>query len=337
MKFQDVEDLNDKYLVSIHDNKNDYPGQFIIGNLFYSTVKKYILLRPTSNFSERFFIQYLEDKETCTRTPIERHTIGTMPKRIAYLQLPNVKRYTGQCFRRTSATLLSDSGANMQMIKQLGRWRSDMIAQGYVENSMHNRQMIYNGITQKIATDIEPKPSISKETTTVQENDGFEINWSEEDIAKYLCIHAKKNMEQTTRNLDKQATRLITREDFIAWEERVDEFIDSLDEQSRNPRLSIGACSRFSDTHACSDCRAFMRSDHSVVPRDSTSETFRQRRRSEWIGSSSRPRFRKAGDVPIEEWCAVLYAKRKSVLSPDLNPIEHVWDLMGRRGIDCLK
>lgn len=182
MKFQDVEDLNDKYLVSIHDNKNDYPGQFIIGNLFYSTVKKYILLRLTSNFSERFFIQYLEDKETCTRTPIGRHTIGTMPKRIAtYLQLPNVKRYTGHCFRRTSATLLSDSGANMQMIKQLGRWRSDMIAQGYVENSMHNRQMIYNEITQKIATDIEPKPSTSKETTTVQENDDFEINWADYD------------------------------------------------------------------------------------------------------------------------------------------------------------
>ncbi|XP_011686452.1 PREDICTED: uncharacterized protein LOC105449149 [Wasmannia auropunctata] len=56
-----------------------------------------------------------------------------------------------------------------------------MLAQGYVENSMHNRQMIYNGITQKIATDIEPKPSTSKETTTVQENDDFEINWADYD------------------------------------------------------------------------------------------------------------------------------------------------------------
>ncbi|XP_011698553.1 PREDICTED: uncharacterized protein LOC105456305 [Wasmannia auropunctata] len=47
-------------------------------------------------------------------------------------------------------------------------------------------------------------------------------------------------MEQTIRDLDEQATRLITREHFIAWEERVDEFIDSLDEQTRNPQLSIG-------------------------------------------------------------------------------------------------
>lgn len=39
------------------------------------------------------------------------------------------------------------------MVKQLGRWRSDIVAQGYIENSMHNREMIYNGIIQK------PRPS----------------------------------------------------------------------------------------------------------------------------------------------------------------------------------
>jgi len=49
-------------------------------------------------------------------------------------------------------------------------------------------------------------------------------------------------MEQTERDLREQATRLNTREEYIAWEQRCDEFIESLDERSwiKHPRLSIG-------------------------------------------------------------------------------------------------
>jgi len=49
-------------------------------------------------------------------------------------------------------------------------------------------------------------------------------------------------MEQTVRNLTEQATRLNTREEFIAWKYRCDEFIESLKKQNRikRPRLSIG-------------------------------------------------------------------------------------------------
>ncbi|KAL7307808.1 hypothetical protein TKK_0000128 [Trichogramma kaykai] len=43
------------------------------------------------------------------------------------------KSYTGHCVRRTSASLLSESGATIQMIKQAGRLRYDMIEQGYIE------------------------------------------------------------------------------------------------------------------------------------------------------------------------------------------------------------
>jgi len=39
-------------------------------------------------------------------------------------------------------------------------------------------------------------------------------------------------MEQTVRDLREQATRLNTREEYIAWEQRCDEFIESLDEHS---------------------------------------------------------------------------------------------------------
>jgi len=49
-------------------------------------------------------------------------------------------------------------------------------------------------------------------------------------------------MEQTERDLREQAARLNTREEYIAWEQRCDEFIELLDEHSRikRSRLSIG-------------------------------------------------------------------------------------------------
>lgn len=205
LKVGDVEDLNNKYLVTISDNKNDYGGQFIIGNLFYDTVKKYISLRPAEKFSDRFFIKYTNG--TCGRQPIGRHTIGAVPEKIAsYLQLPNSNRYTGHCFRRTSATLLSDSGANMQMIKQLGRWRSDIIAQGYIENSMHNRELIYNGVIQKPRADmhanqpktanqkstkirnIDPEPSTSAQTIIDHEDNSLAFDLNSEDFEDDFTI-----------------------------------------------------------------------------------------------------------------------------------------------------
>lgn len=179
LKVEDVENLGDKYLVSINFNKNEYAGQFIIGRLFYSKVSKYISLRPSGQFSDKFFLRYQEGK--CHRQVIGRHKIGQVPEKIAsYLQLPNAKKFTGHCFRRTSATLLSDSGANMQMVKQLGRWRSDIIAQGYIENSMHNRQLIFNGIVQNATTtNSRSEPSTTAQINVEKDVSDYNLNWSD--------------------------------------------------------------------------------------------------------------------------------------------------------------
>ncbi|KAL7303487.1 hypothetical protein TKK_0003654 [Trichogramma kaykai] len=120
LRVDDVKDLNNNmYLVAIRENKNDYAGQFIIGKLFYKIVKKYISIRPKEYSSERFFVQYHNGK--CTRQPIGKHWIGQVPYNVAvFLKLDQPKKYTGHCTRRTSASLLSESGATMQMIKQAG-------------------------------------------------------------------------------------------------------------------------------------------------------------------------------------------------------------------------
>ncbi|XP_044594615.1 uncharacterized protein LOC123272058 [Cotesia glomerata] len=130
LKVQDVEDRGKKFLVSINETKNDVPRQFVIGEPFYNRVKQYIEKRAKESFTDRFFIKYQNGK--FYQQVIGRNKIGETPRAIAsHLNLPNPKLYTGHCFRRTGATLLSDSGANETMLKQLGGWKSTAIALGY--------------------------------------------------------------------------------------------------------------------------------------------------------------------------------------------------------------
>lgn len=129
LEVADVEDLGGKYLVSIRDSKNGLPRKFVVGDLFYERVKKYISLKPSDFETERFFIHFLKGK--CHRQVIGRNKLGQIPKIIAeYLNLTHPHRYTGHCLRRTSATILSNSGANITMLKQLGGWKSAGIAEG---------------------------------------------------------------------------------------------------------------------------------------------------------------------------------------------------------------
>ncbi|XP_043473405.1 uncharacterized protein LOC122505688 [Leptopilina heterotoma] len=161
LKVQDIENLGNKYLVSITDTKNDKPRQFIVGEMFYDKVNSYSSLRPNDEFTDRFFVQY--NKGKCIRQVIGRNKFGEIPQLIAeYLKLPNSKLYTGHCFRRTSATLLANSGASVTLLRQLGGWTSSNIAEGYVENSMTNRQQIFERIIHEAA---QVKPSTSKNSS----------------------------------------------------------------------------------------------------------------------------------------------------------------------------
>lgn len=145
LETQHVEDNNTIFIVTIDENKNDYPRTFIIGKEYYDIVNKYIKLRPTDCPHTRFFVNYQRGK--CTKQVIGKNKFSDMPKIIAnFLQLENSEKFTGHCFRRTAATLLANSGANVTSIKQLGGWRSSTVAEGYVENSLTNRKNIYEGI-----------------------------------------------------------------------------------------------------------------------------------------------------------------------------------------------
>jgi hypothetical protein len=67
----------------------------------------------------------------------------SIPKKIATaLGLSEPANYTGHCFRRSSASLLADAGADMHTLKRHGGWKSDNVAEGYVETSVQNKKII---------------------------------------------------------------------------------------------------------------------------------------------------------------------------------------------------
>ena len=85
-----------------------------------------------------FFISFRNRR--CFRQPAEKNTFGMMPAKIAeFMKLPNAYCYTGHCFRRSSATYLADSGANITDLKRHGGWKFASVAEGYIEDCLQNK------------------------------------------------------------------------------------------------------------------------------------------------------------------------------------------------------
>lgn len=156
----DITCHDDILLVKLRDTKTKIDRMFVIPNEFVPVVKKYQLLRPKSTNSDRFFINYKNGK--CVNQVIGRHAMAKMPTQIAsYLNLADSDCYTGHCFRRSSATLLADSGANLTTIKRHGGWKSDAVAESYIEESVQNKKNISEKINQTITLQTESQPSTS--------------------------------------------------------------------------------------------------------------------------------------------------------------------------------
>lgn len=149
IKLNDIEDKEIIFLVKIPTTKTYKPRSFITTDEFYTISKKYINLRPKNINTSRFFLNYQNGK--CTQQPVGINKFGKIPMIIAsYLQLADPHSYTGHTFRRTSATLLADSGADITTLKRHGGWKSNTVAERYIEDSINNKKKIYNQITQLI-------------------------------------------------------------------------------------------------------------------------------------------------------------------------------------------
>lgn len=112
MKIHHIESHGNLFLVKIPGTETTKARSFTVTDEFYKIVKKYVDLRPALVPSDRFFLAYKSGK--CSLQPVGKNKLGSMAKEIAtYLDLPDANQYTGHCFRRTSASVLIDSGANM--------------------------------------------------------------------------------------------------------------------------------------------------------------------------------------------------------------------------------
>lgn len=142
MKTADIEDKGNIIIVNIPDSKTRKVRTFtVIGENNLNIYRRYTALRPNGYIENRFFLKYQSGK--CYRAVMGIHSIGSVPRKVAtFLQLNNPNEYTGHSMRRTSATLLIDGGANIESLKRHGGWKSSSVAEGYIEDSLRNKNEI---------------------------------------------------------------------------------------------------------------------------------------------------------------------------------------------------
>lgn len=147
LSLDDIEDLKDSIKITIPNTKTKIMRQFVVtkgeapGVDMVKLFRLYAEKRAAGTDHSRFFVSYRHGK--CTKQAMGINTIAKLPRMIAeHLKLPSPEQYTGHCFRRSSASLLADSGVDISVLKRHGGWKSSTVAEGYVENSLQQKKSI---------------------------------------------------------------------------------------------------------------------------------------------------------------------------------------------------
>ncbi|XP_063387680.1 uncharacterized protein LOC134673610 [Cydia fagiglandana] len=120
-------------LIKLSNSKTSTDRSFVVREEYVKIIEEYQSLRPPNTKTDRFFLQYHKGK--CIRQPMGVNKIGGTPRDIAtYLKLQDPQDYTGHCFRRTSASLLADSGADLSSLKRHGDIRPGTSRDTYAES-----------------------------------------------------------------------------------------------------------------------------------------------------------------------------------------------------------
>lgn len=134
LTIKDVQILGEIVYVTLWDKKKSEDREFVINegvvpnvNLV-DVIKKYMELRSKVVTTDRFFLNFRGGKFVAQ--PVGINTIGGMPQKVAeFSGIQNANLYTGHCYRRTSATLLVDSSADLIALKNHGGWKSSKVAE----------------------------------------------------------------------------------------------------------------------------------------------------------------------------------------------------------------
>lgn len=128
MTVDDITDEGSVVIVKVPDTKTHISRIFTITDkanekvLSLTILRKYTGIKPKETNSRRFFYSVRQGK--CVNQLVGINTLGQIPQKIAeYLKLQDPKSYTGHAFRRTSATLLANTGVDVMALKRHGGWR----------------------------------------------------------------------------------------------------------------------------------------------------------------------------------------------------------------------
>ncbi|KAJ8984404.1 hypothetical protein NQ317_003987, partial [Molorchus minor] len=145
LESNDVRDMDDFFLFTVRYTKNKVDRNFkIVSTLsrYSESMCHYEKLRPLiQNFLLNTLTENVLDIQWGKICLVYFHG-----KLAAFLKLENETSYTGHCFRRTSTSLLADSGAKIDVLKRHERWKSSNVVEGYVESSIKNKQNISDKI-----------------------------------------------------------------------------------------------------------------------------------------------------------------------------------------------
>ena len=142
MVIDNIEDKQSILIVKIPDSKTHTSRTFIVTNNttldYVSIYRKYMNIRPKNCKIRRLFLKYSNGK--CHNQGVGMDYIAKVPQNIAqYLGLPEPCKYTGHCFRRSSATLLVNGGSDITQLKKHGGWKSTNVAEGYIDENVTNK------------------------------------------------------------------------------------------------------------------------------------------------------------------------------------------------------
>lgn len=198
MKLEHVKENSGFIIVRIPDSKNGVARKFTItasednSVCYLKIIKKYINVRSKiSNDVPRFFLRYQAGK--CYNQPVGKNTFCAVPSKIAkFLNLANPETYTGHSFRRTSATLLANTGVDVLQLKRHGGWKSSTVAESYVADSITNKNEVANKILYNLSNSEVVCSTSSEGNQAIKSN-----NMDNETNKKYVIVDNCNNCNFT--------------------------------------------------------------------------------------------------------------------------------------------
>lgn len=139
LQYENVHLSENEIRIAVLRKKNKGPkeGSYILltDPLYITVIREYTSRFP-SDYKGPLFHKLKNDLTPILAVRIGENTLGEFAKKIALdLNKQDHEKYTSHSFRRSGATFLADAGASLLTLKQAGGWRSDTVAQQYVQKS----------------------------------------------------------------------------------------------------------------------------------------------------------------------------------------------------------